>query len=119
MDYHAEAAISSMEQSITHRSQMGRELKKKIRDRSAKLGVVGLGYVGLPLALEMAHAGFQVTGIDLVKDKVDSINAGVSYIPDVASETLRRALSANKIKATRSLAVAEKLDTINICVPTP
>ena len=105
--------------SSTFVAQSGRELQDKIRTRSAQAGVVGLGYVGLPLALEIAHAGFQVTGIDLVKEKVDSINAGVSYIPDVASETLRRALSANKIKATRSLAAAEKLDTINICVPTP
>ena len=55
------------------------ELKDKIRNRSAKVGVVGLGYVGLPLAIEMANAGFQATGIDLVKEKVDSVNSGVSY----------------------------------------
>jgi UDP-N-acetyl-D-glucosamine dehydrogenase len=119
MDFLRENIPFSTSASATLAAQPGRELQDKIRTRSAQAGVVGLGYVGLPLALEMAHAGFQVTGIDLVKDKVDSINAGVSYIPDVASETLRRALSANKIKATRSLAVAEKLDTINICVPTP
>ena len=100
-------------------AQSGRELQERIRRRSAHAGVLGLGYVGLPLALEMAHAGFQVTGIDLVKEKVDSINAGISYIPDVAGEVLREAVLANKLKATQSLAAAEKLDTLNICVPTP
>ncbi len=119
MDYHAEAAIASKEQSITQRSQMGRELKRKIRDRSAKVGVVGLGYVGLPLALEMARAGFEVTGIDLVRDRVDSINSGISYIPDVTGEALLSAVSANRLRATQSLSAAEKVDTLNICVPTP
>ena len=100
-------------------AQSGRELQEKIRQRSAHAGVLGLGYVGLPLALEMARAGFQVTGIDLVKGKVDSINAGISYVPDVAGETLGQAVFAKKIHATQSLAAAEKLDTLNICVPTP
>ena len=97
----------------------GRELQEKIRQRTAHSGVLGLGYVGLPLAMEMAHAGFQVTGIDLVKEKVDSINAGISYVPDVSGETLREATSAKRMRATQSLAAAEKLDTLNICVPTP
>jgi UDP-N-acetyl-D-glucosamine dehydrogenase len=100
-------------------TQSGRELQDKIRQRTARAGVVGLGYVGLPLALEMAHAGFHVTGIDLVREKVDSINAAISYIPDVSSDTLRWAVLNHKLKATQSLAAAEKLDTINICVPTP
>ena len=81
--------------------------------------MLGLGYVGLPLALEMARAGFQVTGIDLVREKVDSINAGISYIPDVSGERLGRTIAANKMRATQSLAAAENLDTLNICVPTP
>jgi UDP-N-acetyl-D-glucosamine dehydrogenase len=100
-------------------AQSGRELQDKIRQRTAHAGVLGLGYVGLPLALEMAHAGFQVTGIDLVKEKVDSINAGISYIPDVPGDVLSKAVSANRMRATQSLAAAEKLDTLNICVPTP
>ena len=102
-----------------HTGQPGKELQDKIRQRSAHAGVLGLGYVGLPLALEMAHAGFQVTGIDLVKEKVDSINAGISYVPDVSSDVLREAVSGAQFRATQSLAAAEKLDTLNICVPTP
>jgi UDP-N-acetyl-D-glucosamine dehydrogenase len=99
--------------------QMARELRDKIRERSAKVGVVGLGYVGLPLAMEMAQAGFHVTGIDLVKEKVDGVNSGVSYVPDVGSEALRSAVSAGRMRATQSLAAVEGLDTVNICVPTP
>jgi UDP-N-acetyl-D-glucosamine dehydrogenase len=98
---------------------IARELKDKIRDHSAKAGVVGLGYVGLPLAMEMAHAGFQVTGIDLVKEKVDAVNSGVSYVPDIGSEVLRSVVSANRMRATQALAAVEGLDTLNICVPTP
>jgi len=110
-------AVSLDKTSMQH--PLAEELKAKIRDQSAKVGVVGLGYVGLPLALEMAHVGFRVTGIDLVKEKVDHVNAGTSYILDVASETLRSAVSANKMRATQSLAAVEGLDTLNICVPTP
>jgi UDP-N-acetyl-D-glucosamine dehydrogenase len=98
---------------------IARELKDKIRDHSAKAGVVGLGYVGLPLAMEMAHTGFQVTGIDLVKEKVDAVNSGVSYVPDIGSEVLRSVVSANRMRATQALAAVEGLDTLNICVPTP
>jgi UDP-N-acetyl-D-glucosamine dehydrogenase len=110
---------SSAGASAGYPAQSGRELQDKIRQRTAHAGVLGLGYVGLPLALEMAHAGFQVTGIDLVKEKVDSINAGISYIPDVPGDVLSKAVSANRMRATQSLAAAEKLDTLNICVPTP
>ena len=99
--------------------QTASELKDKILDRSAKTGVVGLGYVGLPLAIEMANAGFQATGIDLVKEKVDSVNSGVSYILDIASESLQSVVGANRMRATQSLAAVEGLDTLNICVPTP
>jgi UDP-N-acetyl-D-glucosamine dehydrogenase len=100
-------------------AQSGRELQDKIRQRTAQAGVLGLGYVGLPLAMEMVRAGFQVTGIDLMKEKIDSINAGASYIPDVSDQMLRDAVIKHKIRATQSLAAAEKLDTLNICVPTP
>jgi UDP-N-acetyl-D-glucosamine dehydrogenase len=99
--------------------RVGKGLEEKIRQRSAAVGVIGLGYVGLPLAVEMAKAGFQVTGIDLDREKVDSLEAGISYIPDVASESIFSFVAKEKMRATQSLAAVEKLDTISICVPTP
>ena len=102
------------------RSPQGwKELENRIHDRSAKTGVIGLGYVGLPLALEMAKAGFQVTGIDLDRKKVDSLAAGISYIPDIATETLFPFVDNERLRATQSLAAVEKLDAVSICVPTP
>lgn len=94
-------------------------LAQKIRKRSASVGVVGLGYVGLPLALEMAQAGFQVTGIDIDSTRVESVTAGISYIPDVPSETLFGLVIDERFRASQSLAVVQSLDTISICVPTP
>ncbi|HXT53649.1 MAG TPA: nucleotide sugar dehydrogenase [Candidatus Eisenbacteria bacterium] len=98
---------------------LARELKKRIRTRTAKTGIIGLGYVGLPLAVEMAKAGFQVTGIDLSQEKVNALNRGVSYIPDVPSQTVESFVAADRLRATQSLAAVAELDTINICVPTP
>ena len=119
MEYPGEVIQLSRDRRAIQRPQLARELKKKIRDRSAKVGVVGLGYVGLPLAVEMARKGFQVTGIDLIREKVDSVNSGISYVLDVPSETLLSFVSASKLRATQSLAAVERLDTLNICVPTP
>ena len=104
---------------ITHSKHIGRELARKIRDRSANLGVIGLGYTGLHLALEMAEKGFRVTGIDFDGSKVDSINAGISYVVDVQNERLYSAVAAKNLRATQSFASLEFLDTISICVPTP
>jgi UDP-N-acetyl-D-glucosamine dehydrogenase len=98
---------------------VGDDLERKIRDRSAQLGVIGLGYVGLPLAVEMAQKGFRVTGIDIDGSKVESVNAGISYILDVPNESLRAAVDSRTIRATQSFAAVESLDTISICVPTP
>ncbi|MDQ6758617.1 MAG: nucleotide sugar dehydrogenase [Acidobacteriota bacterium] len=94
-------------------------LQLKITNRTAKVGVVGLGYVGLPLAVEFAQAGFSVTGIDLDQSKVASINHGVSYIQDIPTEVLRPLVESNKLAATTDFAVVADLDTINIAVPTP
>jgi len=95
------------------------DLETQIRDRSAKLGVLGLGYVGLPLALEMAQNGFSVTGIDIDGRKVESVNAGISYILDVRDESLGPAVLNGSLRATQSFAAVGSLDAISICVPTP
>ena len=94
-------------------------LKKKILDRSAKLGVIGLGYAGLPLAVEMARQGFQVTGIDIDGRRVESVNAGISYIRDVPDEILVNLVSKGSVRATQSFSAVEALDAISICAPTP
>jgi UDP-N-acetyl-D-glucosamine dehydrogenase len=96
-----------------------RLLEEKIRTRQAKVGIVGLGYVGLPLAVEFAKAGFDVTGIDLSDAKVSRIHAGDSYVGDIASATLGPLVEAGKLKATADFSVIRDLDTVNICVPTP
>src|SRR5277367_5208663 len=95
------------------------ELRHKIESRQARAGVVGLGYVGLPLAVELAHAGFNVTGIDVLPGKVNAINQGEAYVQDVPTEVLKPLVQAGKIRATTEFASVAELDTINICVPTP
>jgi UDP-N-acetyl-D-glucosamine dehydrogenase len=94
-------------------------LSEKIRSRSARVGVVGLGYVGLPLAVEFARAGFSVTGIDVIQSKVDQVNAGDSYIQDIPSSRLAEYVKSGKLKATTDFSAIAELDTIDICVPTP
>jgi UDP-N-acetyl-D-glucosamine dehydrogenase len=94
-------------------------LLDKLTARTAKTGVVGLGYVGLPLAVEFGNAGFTVVGIDLDQRKVDAINRGESYIQDVPSEAVARLVKAGRLSATTDPGAARDLDTINICVPTP
>jgi UDP-N-acetyl-D-glucosamine dehydrogenase len=91
----------------------------KIRTKTAQVGVVGLGYVGLPLAVEFAKAGFQVTGIDVSAGKVANVNKGVSYIQDVPTAELAGLVQSGMLKATTDFSVVRGLDTINIAVPTP
>lgn len=98
---------------------MTKDLEQKIRDGKARAGVVGLGYVGLPLAVEFAASGLHVTGIDVSKPKVDAINAGRSYILDVPSERVDALVKKGTLDATSDFAAVKDLDTINICVPTP
>lgn len=94
-------------------------LLERLEEGSAVFGVVGLGYVGLPLAVEMAKAGHRVLGIDVVDSKVAEINAGHSYIPDVPTQELSALVSAGLIEATSDFARAGECDAIAICVPTP
>src|SRR5258707_8960678 len=98
---------------------MQRALEEKIRNRKARVGIVGLGYVGLPLAVEFAKAGFEVTGIDLSESKVAKVNAGESYIADIPAHVFGPLVAAGKITATSDFGVVSELDTVNICVPTP
>jgi len=94
-------------------------LRARLRSRQARTGVVGLGYVGLPLAVELGKGGFTAVGIDLDERKVEAIAAGTSYIPDVPSADVAALVQAGKLSATTDFACVAELDTINICVPTP
>ena len=95
------------------------QLRRKIETRQAKVCVVGLGYVGLPLAVEFARAGFSVTGIDIDSAKVEALNGGKSYIQDVPTSVLGPLVTAGKMRATTDFAAIAEMDTVNIAVPTP
>ena len=92
---------------------------KKIRERSAVLGVIGLGYVGLPLAVEKAKAGYRVLGFDLQSGRVDQVNAGVNYIGDVVDQELSEMVSRGRLSAGCDLSGISRCDCVAICVPTP
>lgn len=94
-------------------------LLKKFEDYSANVAVLGLGYVGLPLAVVFADAGFNVTAYDVDKRKVDSLNKGISYIPDVSTEQLTRLVSSGRLRGTIDFSELNKADAVSICVPTP
>lgn len=98
---------------------MTKNLEEKIASGSARAAVVGLGYVGLPLAVEFAHSGLEVTGVDVSPAKVEAINAGRSYILDVPTERVAALVSNGRLRATGDFAAVSAVDTINICVPTP
>ncbi len=95
------------------------QLAERIRTTQARIGVIGLGYVGLPLAVEFATEAFTVTGIDLDRQRVNSVNAGRSYIPDVTSETMGKRVRSKRLLATSTYEHLASLDAIIICVPTP
>lgn len=94
-------------------------LLEKLQNRTAKVAILGLGYVGLPLAAVLGKAGFEVIGIDPIAEKVDLINKGMSYIPDVPSEDVAHLVSTGKLKATTDYAATAEVDAVSICVPTP
>ena len=100
-------------------SELRSALEKKFSERSAKVAVLGQGYVGLPLAVVFTEAGFDVIGIDPDASKVDAINAGRSYIGDVESSALAKLVKAGKLQATTDFGVLAEADAVSICVPTP
>jgi len=92
---------------------------ERLRARTARVGVIGLGYVGLPLAVELARAGFDVTGFDVDTSKNDAINAGRSYIPDVPDHDLAKPVREGQLRASHDMSLLAQMDVVDICVPTP
>ena len=99
--------------------EMNQMLLKKIKDRTARVAVLGLGYVGLPLVVAFAEAGFNVLGIDVDRRKIDTINAGKSHIPDIPSEKVEQLVKAGQIQASSDFSLLAQRDAVSICVPTP
>jgi UDP-N-acetyl-D-glucosamine dehydrogenase len=95
------------------------ELKQRIERREASIGVIGLGYVGLPLGLEFAKAGFPVVGFDLDPKKVEAIAKGTSYIEDVPVAELEAQVRDGRLRATNDFSELARCDVVNVCVPTP
>lgn len=95
------------------------ELLGKIKSKKAKIGVIGLGYVGLPLALEFVRSGYCVTGIDKSKERVDALNKGMSYVIDVKSEDITQFIEKGLLCVTQDVSALSTLDAVSICVPTP
>lgn len=98
---------------------MKEELLKKIENRQITVGVVGLGYVGLPLAVEKARAGFRTIGFDVQEEKVQLVNSGHNYIGDVIDDDLKELVEEGKLSATTDFTFVKDVDFIAICVPTP
>jgi len=103
-----------MSSNVTHQ-----QLVERITARKANIGVIGLGYVGLPLAVEFARQGFNVYGFDVDEAKTGQINAGRSYIPDVSEKELAEVVASGHLRATTKMGELAKMDVIDICVPTP
>ena len=101
------------------RSSPAARLSRRIENRTAHLAVIGLGYVGLPLAIEFAEAGFRVSGIDIDEGRVGAIQKGRSYIQDVPTSEVRDLRRAGRLTATTDFSVLRHVDAVNVCVPTP
>lgn len=102
-----------------HNMSYKQQLLDRLNKREAKVGIVGLGYVGLPLAVEFAEAGFSVIGLDVTREKVDMLNRGESYIMDIPTERLKPLVDSGRLCATTEYADLRQADTVSICVPTP
>ena len=94
-------------------------LDQKLSDRTAHVVILGLGYVGLPLATVLADAGYRVTGVDLDGEKVKLLNQGISYIDDVETSLVKKLVNGKKLQATTDFSVVCEADAVSICVPTP
>src|SRR5579872_3665604 len=112
-------ATAQLIDQVTGNSDLSRVLRRKITDRSAVVGVVGIGYVGLPLAVEKAKVGYRVIGYDRNAIRVAQVNQGSNYIRDVSDEDLARMVSTDKLSATTDFSTLGMCDVIVICVPTP
>src|SRR6516162_2206173 len=108
-----------IENEISSKTDAFVSLERKIKTKKARFGVIGLGYVGLPLGLTLSDAGFNVTGIDIDTNRVDSIAAGRSYITDIKDKDVQKAISTKRFRATTDLSEIRNLDAVSICVPTP
>ncbi len=95
------------------------DLIKKLKEKNAKVAILGLGYVGLPLAVVFGEAGFHVTGVEPDKLKVDALNKGESYIPDVKTDAVSKLVKSGMLTATTDFSVLKNMDAVSICVPTP
>src|SRR5258708_2182921 len=95
------------------------QLVERLSNRTAHIGIIGLGYVGLPLAVAFAEVGFHVTGLDVSAEKVALLNSGKSYIPDIPTEQLVPLVTSGRLHATTSYDDLSTVDAVSICVPTP
>ena len=111
--------MSSLEKTVKKYNVIGQVLKNKIETKKAVIGVIGLGYVGLPLAVEKANAGYKVIGFDIQQKRVDMVNEGKNYIGDVVEKELDKLVRDKKIIATTDYRKIEEVDAVAICVPTP
>lgn len=94
-------------------------LRKKIEASQAVVGIIGMGYVGLPLAVELGKAGYRIIGFDINEEKVETLNQGQSYIIDVPTESIQKLIDTGKFEATSDFSKLAQVDAISICVPTP
>ncbi len=94
-------------------------LTEKLKSKTANIAILGMGYVGLPLAVVFGEAGFKVTGVDPDRRKVESLNRGISYIPDVKTEAIAALVKSGNLTATADFSVLKDMDAVSICVPTP
>jgi UDP-N-acetyl-D-glucosamine dehydrogenase len=99
--------------------EIAKQLIQKLKNKSARVAVLGMGYVGLPFATVFAEAGFEVTGVDPVVEKMNALNRGESYIMDVPTDQVMRLVTSGKLKGTSDYSILKSIDAVAICVPTP